>query len=426
MFSDQYKKDNEKLVLDQDFVERLKIDMRKEQARLQSEAANNTMSNSKQQPKVSRTLNTSHWKHTLPIALSACAALAIIVTVPNLMNDEKKSDCSESSIAESACDSAANEEMDTYTMDKSTEFADGTTEAASESTTSDEANDTFADGASEEKAEESPKLDTIPPVIIENSEETNKQNAGTSFSITAAQSYPGAGNIDYSADSFDLSVQNDYVPTDTSTLTEMSKLYQSFAKGADQVSLDYAYDGRLILHDYYGLIVYDYEVQELLRIVDLPTRIGGYTTQGDTALTVQVFEGGNYLLLDYNAVDDSGYAICYLYDVQTDIMAKISKEDYQSLSIPAMDQHLTYDSERFDDLILPGNRSNAQSQLDEQRDCILFYQSMDCDTIASLSVCIRTQRKDTTQSEISIQPIFGEHAISDVRKAGYALDGLIK
>ena len=431
MFSDQYKKDSEKIELDDKFLEQLKVRMRQERARLQEETAD-TEPTSKDDILINiKEKHTNHnWKHTLPIAFAACAALALVVTVPQqLLNHQSKG------TSESAANSEANYELSsdtTATDDASMKFdmaaQDSTTstESAGSAETSDAGtgSSTAANGTEKKESE---AADTQAVVQEQQSSDSSfDSNNKVTASIVGSEDasvYYGFSNLTFDEAELDLTIVNEFQPTDTEVLTNLIDAYKNMEKGADQVSLDYAYNGRLILHDYYGMVIYDYQEENLIRIVDLKSRIREYTTQGDTTLNVTVFEGGNYLLLDNNTTktEDSLY---YLYDVQTDSMVSMTQKQLDTLTLPTKANHLTDATASFDSLFQPGNRSISASQISSTEQCILFYQSAESSSIASLSVCIAEFDEKGTLLSTNYLPIFGNDAISQLEESGYALDGL--
>lgn len=452
MFSDQFKKDNEKITLDHEFLEQLKISMKQERARLNEEASfTNTSSKDEIKINVKENVTKQTWKQTLPIALSACAALALVVTVPNLFTRYKgeNSTANSSEFSDTASitgGSSSNSEMSQSSASYSME-AEESASTTNDTTATEDRSNQFSDGNQESGTETAnSKSDGSP---VQDSYNMSKDQTGTadsnvtskeqkvasdmpseeSNSLTATygleQDFLGFANLTFDEASLDLTMVNEFQPTEKALLTQQIAVFLNQEKGADSVSLDYAYDGRLILHDYYGMMVYDYEEESLLRIVDLRSRIGEYTTQGDQALNVTVFSGGHYLLLDthHGAITDD--SIYYLYDVQTDTMVSMTKKQLDTLNLPAKDSHLTYDTTAFDSLFQPGNRSLAASQLSENKQCILFYQSVESSTVASLSVCIATFDKSGLLTDSYYLPIFGDDAISQVKQSGSAFDGII-
>lgn len=439
MFSDQYKKDSEKIELDDQFLEQLKVRMRQERARLQEETAD-TEPTSKDDILINiKEKHTNHnWKHTLPIAFAACAALALVVTVPQqLLKHQSKG------TSESAANSEANYELSSDTAatdDASMKFdmaaQDSTTSTESagsaetndaESTETSDAGTGSSTAANGTEEKESEAADTQAVVQEQQSSDSSfDSNNKVTTSIVGSEDasvYYGFSNLTFDEAELDLTIINEFQPTDSEVLTNLIDAYKNMEKGADQVSLDYAYNGRLILHDYYGMVIYDYQEENLIRIVDLKSRIGEYTTQGDTTLYVTVFEGGNYLLLDNNTTntEDSLY---YLYDVQTDSMVSMTQKQLDTLTLPSKDTHLTDATASFDSLFQPGNRSISASQISDTEQGILFYQSAESNSIASLSVCIAEFDEKGTLLSTNYLPIFGNDAISQLEESGYTLDGL--
>ena len=453
MFSDQYKQDNEKITLDDEFLEQLKISMKQERARLQEEVSTKDTSFEDDiliNVKENQTKHT--WKQALPIALTACAALALVVTVPNLFTNykgdystsnssgspenamitsESSSDSemaqSDASYGTSAKDGAATTEDTAETEDRSNQISDenqesgaGTEESKSDSSLVQDSYDMseYETGTAESKvASEDEKVD--------NSTSNPSEELSSTMASGREGGFLGFSNLTFDEASLDLTTINEFQPTEEEVLTNQKAVFLNQERGADTVSLDYAYNGRIILHDYYGMMIYDYKEESLIRIVDLKSRIGEYTTQGDTALNVTVFQGGNYLLLDTNhgaITDDSSY---YLYDVQTDTMVSMTKKQLDTLNLPSKDSHLTYETAAFDSLFQPGNRSLAASQLNENKQCILFYQSTESSSVASLSICIATFNEAGVLTEANYLPIFGDDAITQLEESGYALDGIL-
>ena len=91
MFSEQYKKDIDNLTLDVEYINQLKLKMREEKTRLEAVTAKpDPNSHNFMQFKNKRFLR----KDILPIALTACAALAAIAVMPNLRDNFAKKDAS--------------------------------------------------------------------------------------------------------------------------------------------------------------------------------------------------------------------------------------------------------------------------------------------------------------------------------------------
>lgn len=425
MFSDQYKKDNEKIMLDDEFLEQLKVRMRQERTRLQEEASV-TEPTSKEEILINIKEKPSNrlWKHTLPVALAACAVLALVVTVPQQFVKYEKSanDTSNSGINSSVSNSTTATVEESVSSDMATQDTAGSAEKfGTEFAPSEE-----ADGMEQKSAaaDESQSINNEVETIESGTADNTKMTTTTMDSEDASV-YLGFDNLSFDQAELDLTNVNEFQPTDSEVLTNLASVYMNKEKGADAVSLDYADNERLILHDYYGMIIYDIQEERIIRIVDLKSRIGEYTTQGDTTLNVTVFEGGNYLLLDNHTVksEDSLY---YLYDVQTDTMVSMTKKQLDTLTLPAKDTSLTYETNSFDSLFQPGNRSLAASQINSTEQCILFYQSTESSSIASLSICIATFDEKGNQTGVSYLPIFGDDAISQVEESGYELDGILE
>ena len=66
--------------------------------------------------------------------------------------------------------------------------------------------------------------------------------------------------------------------------------------GVDMVELDYASDDIVILHDYFGLFVYDLNARQIIRSLDLKP-LNCHQTQGDNYCNVSVSMDGNTMQL---------------------------------------------------------------------------------------------------------------------------------
>ena len=86
--------------------------------------------------------------------------------------------------------------------------------------------------------------------------------------------------------------------------------------GADGPLLDYADERFVVFHDYYGLFVYDMEMQCMTGALDLKA-IGCQYTQGDNYCEVSVEEGGSRVYLHPLSEKDM-----YVFDVQDSVLTK--------------------------------------------------------------------------------------------------------
>lgn len=354
MFSEQYKKENDKLTLSDEFLNQLKTDMRNEQKRLNSIDSKQamTMIDTNEDQK----LHSNVRKHMLPSMstafMAACAGIAILITAPILLSGNTKSDdsCTEGVEEEAAnkaeCDIEEGISSDSITDSKLT-----------------------MSGHDTGKTSEDVKADTA-------------ENLCT----TSMEMYT-VGCI-----SFDQPAA--FVPTEATLLSQQIAEFRTLQQGADPISLDYACDGRLILHDYYGMIIYDYNKETIERLVDLPSLIGPYTTQGDTTLNVQVYQGGNYVLLNYNSMDESGNPLYYIYDIQTDRIITLTKSEYESLKTPKFES--TISGDESEQLTTAETRHQGQSyQAKDGSSITVFYETADDTKISSL--CVQIQNGTTSR-----------------------------
>lgn len=83
--------------------------------------------------------------------------------------------------------------------------------------------------------------------------------------------------------------------------------------GVDMVQFDFASDGKVIFHDYFGLFVYDLNSLQIIRSIDLKP-INCHQTQGDNYCDVTVSQDGNTVQLHpmssnnmyvYNVIDNT-------------------------------------------------------------------------------------------------------------------------
>ena len=86
--------------------------------------------------------------------------------------------------------------------------------------------------------------------------------------------------------------------------------------GVDMTELDYASDDIVIFHDYYGLFVYDIEMQKIVRSLGLES-IGCHFTQGDNYCEVAVSEDGKTVQLHPMSSDRM-----YVYSVTDKLLVK--------------------------------------------------------------------------------------------------------
>lgn len=87
--------------------------------------------------------------------------------------------------------------------------------------------------------------------------------------------------------------------------------------GVDFPILDYASEDRVIFHGYFGLFVYDFSAQQMIRSVDL-VPIGCQDTQGDNFCEVVVSEDGNAVTLHPLSSEHM-----YVYTVSDNTLKKV-------------------------------------------------------------------------------------------------------
>lgn len=369
MFSEQYKNENEQLRLDEDFLERLKLNMRKEKERLDhienvvpfqpsNKIKDDCISNKEGSHK---THSKPRMSHLLPLTLTACAALLLITLIPSIYTKQ-----------EDKCSSEP--EMN---------FADST--------------------ESVEKTEE---------FQIKNSQDY-KADTSTTCEAGPSEEETYEATMEESIGSA-TSTEKEMYSCDAITFTDVS---QSL-KDAEFPVLDGVINQQLIFHTSSKLFFYDIKVQQLINTVNLEDQIGSYEQKGETMLKVQITEDETALILS-NPVSSSFYR----YDLDTHEFMTMAESELYDITYLNTDDKLLTDTSMFDGLIHPTNRSHTCWSLGNHTYDILYYQCIEDQTIASLSIRQVSLAEDGAVLEETILPIFGEDTITELQNNGYKLSG---
>lgn len=373
MFSDQYKKENEQLTLDNDFIEQLKQRMRQEQARLQIEQTKNETVATKESSCDNRSNNngeSSHrnpsWKKILPLALASCAAVCLITVIPFSLSTNRKS---ASSMDTEASMNIANTDLEFEESNETTESCE----------------------------EESFLLD-----------EEQK------FSINTTESATGT------SDESIITMEN----TNTSNSYELSRDEVSKRLKSDVLPrIDAYYSNHIVFHNESVLFVYDLMNSELIHLINLEEMIGAYELYGNQSILIECTTDETAILIS-KQVDDTTTEY-YIYSFDTEQFDTIEESEYHAYDVMNMSQMLSDDTTIFDQLTYASNQSNQCIKLDNNSSYILYYQCLEDDTILSLSVYQAVLDEDKTIINSSIYPIFGEESIEELLQKKYTFSGNI-
>lgn len=401
MFSDKYKKETEQLTLDDEFLTKLKQNMRNERERLQQMKGNDETTATKVHDSSDDVEKTYHWKHTLPVALTACAAIALIALFPNIFSnftskkdnkisfdttasnsDTMDTGSLESFQKEELNESASNE---TFTMDSADESAEYKTEAITESE-EESSEDSFADSA---------------PVL----EEQNTLHATTSDGVEQSDV---SQDVLYEDGTWSYNDNQEFVPTTPELLENLQQRFMANTKTGVAPTIDYADNDTIIFHDYYGLVIYDYGTESIKRLVDLPSRIGDFVTTGKEALQVEFYNNGNYVYLDSHQTDATGGSIGFLYEVSTDTMIQMSKDTLATFDLKADDLSLYTGIDSFASYTDLKDMSSQAIQSKDGKECILYYAMSDDSSVSSLSFCEITKDSDGNITNTRTIPVYME------------------
>lgn len=187
----------------------------------------------------------------------------------------------------------------------------------------------------------------------------------------------------------------EFIKTDPSTLKKQITIFTQFERGTKFVQLDYAYGGRIIFHDYYGLGVYDYEKGELTRLFDLAERTKPYVMDGEDAILLHVMNYGTQVLIKIPYNSETFY---YQYDIQNDQISQINDTEYNT----------SINDSSNEDTVCASTETNQSKnfRLSPNEECYLCYKDMDDPTIASLSLCINIYDDDHNLLSKSYHPVF--------------------
>lgn len=394
MFSDNYKKDNKQISLDDDFIKQLSKKMKNE--------CENQKKSTTNQTDFIEIFSTSKEKKTfipgIKTALCTCVTLLILTCAipymkPLLKHNKDSLQSNNQNFDIEKDDSLTKEalpETSQNTPDSNTSVQKTNKDPSTPSDLLDK------DTNSQTTKEANSQIEQPLEVAKEEFKKTNDIETSYHDTILSLRDV-----------TLDLHHKDTFIPSDEHTLSTTIDHMLTLQKGADYPTLDYAFGNRVILHDYWGFIVYNRKTTSIERAFSLKDRIGIYQTQGDEALNVNVFEGGNYVLFSkMNAT--SSDANCFIYNVQTDQMVTLTKKELELLNPPRYDTNIDTSTSAYDGLLPAGNRSIERGLLNDTQACILFFQVDDWDSIASLSLLI-SPTDMVNKKNIEIYPVFGDH-----------------
>ena len=377
MFSDKYKEETEQLTLDDEFLTKLKQNMRDEQERLQQINGNDETTATKEQEPTRSSEKSYHWKHTLPVALTACAAIALIALFPNIVSNfaSKK----ENAIA---YDTAASESMNSGSIE-SFQKGDSKDVDSDTSSTMDSAESSveFKEEAEADSEEISSEDSVVESDSLEKGENTLESAA------TEEMEQPGfSRNVLYEDGTWSYTNTQEFIPTSPEILESLQQRFMDSNRMDLAPTIDYVGNGIIVFHDYYGLVIYDYDTESIKRLVDLPSRIGDFVTTGEGALEVQFYNNGDYIFLDPHQTDTVGTPICFLYEVATDIMIQMTKDTLATLNLVAVDRSNFTGTDSFASYLDLKNASSQAIQSEDCREYILYYASDEDLLVSSLNI----------------------------------------
>lgn len=371
MFSDQYKKENEQLTLDNDFLEQLKQRMRQEQERLQIEQTKNETVAAKESSCDNRSNNkgeSSHrnqsWKKIFPLALVSCVAICLITVIPFSLSTNKKT---ASSLDMEASMNIANTVLEFEEPFETTESCE---------------------------------------------EESFLLNEDQKFSTNTTESTTGTN------DESIITIENE----NTSISYELSRDEVSKRLKSDVLPrIDAYYNNHIVFHNESVLFVYDLMNFDLIHLINLEETIGTYELYGNQSISIECTTDETTILVSKPI--DKTMTEYYSYSFDTEQFDTIDESEYETYDVMNMSQILSDDTTIFDELTYASNQSSQCIKLDNNSSYILYYQCLEDDTILSLSVYQAVLDEDKTIINSSIYPIFGEESIEELIQKNYTFSG---
>lgn len=177
------------------------------------------------------------------------------------------------------------------------------------------------------------------------------------------------------------------------------------------IVLDYAKGNRVIFHGRNYLMVYDLKKKEIQRAIWLPSSIPA------SSWDVQVNEEGNKIKMKNMLLSNS---ICYTYDIETD---RLSEEDWSKVDwntfffdTDNIFHNIEYVAEYTGGILNPECSSNQVINLTRDISCRLTFIAPEWDKEASLAIFLY----DETLEVGYIYPVFGQEGIELMKKEGYS------
>lgn len=136
----------------------------------------------------------------------------------------------------------------------------------------------------------------------------------------------GGGLFVYKKDKTDKEVTKLTLPIEAESMVK--QMAHSTIGVLDVPELIYASKERVILYDYWGLIVYDLKQSKIIRAVDLPS-MGLNHIQGDQYTQFQVNKDGTQILMQNQPLEYANPKHTYLYDIKLDSMTETTMATFE-------------------------------------------------------------------------------------------------
>ena len=411
MFREKYKEELNKMVLDTTFKENLAQKMREKQIELQQHPEAERKTKSKKSLIFRFSEGAQGRKLSfLPMVASICIVSLVCIGTLRMMSGSKSDNSTEIKYSTSSDSNTSSRQDASYGVADSDNSgaAEAETEALeSAKESSDSANMIIAGSLSEEEAKSTgqetteEKIDSLGQEASQDSNFTTGTTADTTF----------AGSIEYG-------VMEEFIPTPSVELETSLLHIMEQDRGSNNAILDYASWERIILHEDWGLIVFDLTTQNIIRAVDFIDKLS--LTDTDKDYELQVLSGGNYLTIKVptrtNGIesDTANEDMIYLYNIQTDEWLKMTIGEYEATNPPAYVDNIITSKDHDGGIFNTVDTSSESVFLDERTFCTLFYQIPDMKSIASLSIYLADIPAETE----TIYPIFGKYGLEKMEEFG--------
>lgn len=177
------------------------------------------------------------------------------------------------------------------------------------------------------------------------------------------------------------------------------------------IVLDYAKGNRVIFHGRNYLMVYDLKKKEIQRAIWLPSSVPAFSWD------VQVNEEGTKIKI-LNMLSSS--SICYTYDIETDRLSEVDRGEVAwntfFLDVNNVFHNIKDVSEYTGGILNPECSSNQVINLTHDISCRLTFMVPEWNKEASLAIFLY----DETLQMGYIYPVFGQVGIDIMEKEGYA------